>query len=61
MARDVDGNPLTSDDQNVLPTDPNADCLEAPLMGVQFQKGYATVDGNFGFGDGCSEHLRPSP
>ena len=22
-------------------------------MGVQFQKGYSTVDGNYGFGDGC--------
>ena len=22
-------------------------------MGVQFQNGYSTVDGNYGFGDGC--------
>lgn len=65
VARDVDGNPLTYPaDQQVLPTDPNADCLEGPLMGVQFGT-YATdqgtpdanfgasVDGNYGFGDGC--------
>ncbi len=65
VARDVNGDPLTyPDDQQVLPTDPNADCLEGPLMGVQFGT-YATdqgtpdanfgaaVDGNYGFGDGC--------
>jgi SdrD B-like protein len=54
-ARNVDGDPLLfPQDQQVLPTDPAADCLEAPLMGVQFQTGFSSVDGNYGFGDGCS-------
>ncbi len=54
VARDVDGNPLVHGvDEQVLPLDPNADCLEGPLMGVQFQTGYSNVDGNYGFGDGC--------
>lgn len=59
VARDVNGDPLSG--VPVLPTDPNADCLEGPLMGVQFgpnadpiNGGFgATVDGNYGFGDGC--------
>ncbi len=54
VARDMDGNPLTyPDSQQVLPTDPNAECLEGPLMGVQFQTGFSTVNGNYGFADGC--------
>jgi hypothetical protein len=54
VARDVNGNPLVHGvDEQVLPLDPNADCLEGPLMGNQFQTGYSTVDGNYGFGDGC--------
>lgn len=53
VARDVDGNPLTTADQDVLPTYPDAECLEGPLMGVQFQNGFSNVDGNYGFGDGC--------
>ncbi|MEZ4866169.1 MAG: choice-of-anchor D domain-containing protein [Caldilineaceae bacterium] len=64
-ARDVDGNPLVHGaDEQSLPTAADADCLEGPLMGVQFGT-YATdqgtpdanfgaaVDGNYGFGDGC--------
>ncbi|MCX6045653.1 MAG: hypothetical protein NT075_11125, partial [Chloroflexi bacterium] len=64
-ARDVDGNALQHGvDEQSLPLDPNADCLEGPLMGVQYGS-YATdqstpdanfgatVDGNYGFGDGC--------
>jgi hypothetical protein len=52
VPRDVDGNPLAyPDDQQVIKS--NSDCLEGPLMGVQFQMGYSTVDGNYGFGDGC--------
>ena len=52
IARDVDGNPLGYPaDQKV--TNSSTDCLEGPLMGVQFQNGYSTVDGNYGFGDGC--------
>ncbi|MBS1108469.1 MAG: pectin lyase-like protein [Anaeromyxobacteraceae bacterium] len=61
VARDVDGNPLVHGvDENVLPTDPDAECLEGPLMGVQvatYSDGQgnfgANVDGNYGFGDGC--------
>ncbi len=66
VARNVDGNPLVhSVDENVLPTDPNAECIEAPMMGVQFgpmadnpdptlaTNFGASVDGNYGFGDGC--------
>lgn len=47
--RDADGNPI---DQFVLPPDTGGyDCLEAPLMGIQFQADFASVDGNWGFGD----------
>ena len=64
-ARDVNGNALVHGvDENVLPVDPTAPCLEAPMMGLQFapmasdvgtpdENFGATVDGNFGFGDGC--------
>jgi hypothetical protein len=50
IPRDVDGNPIL--DQKITKA-PYSDCLEAPLMGIQFQKGFSTVDGNYGFGDGC--------
>ncbi len=65
VARNVDGNPLVhGTDEQVLPLDPNADCLEGPLMGNQFgtyaaDQGTpdanfgADVDGNYGFGDAC--------
>jgi uncharacterized repeat protein (TIGR01451 family) len=65
VARDVDGNPLANPaDQKVLPLDPEAPCLEGPLMGVQFgpyptdqdssdANFGAAVDGNYGFGDAC--------
>ena len=65
VARGVDGAPLIhGTDEQVLPLDDNLECLEAPLMGVQFAP-YATgqgtsdanfgatVNGNYGFGDGC--------
>ena len=53
-ARDVDGNPLVAGvDEKVLPTTANAPCLEGPLEGVQFENGWAAVDGNYGFGEGC--------
>ncbi len=61
IPRDVDGNELLYPaDQQI--TASHSDCLEAPLMGVQFQKGYSTVDGNYGFGDGCfaPNHLDPN-
>lgn len=52
IPRSVDGQPLAyPTDQQV--TNQDSDCLEGPLMGVQFQNGYSTVDGNYGFGDGC--------
>ena len=60
-ALDVDGNPVV---QQALPTDPTAGCVEAPMDGIQIgpmesDQGTldanfgATVDGNYGFGDGC--------
>jgi len=52
IPRDVDGNRLAYPAGQQI-TDNDTDCFEAPLMGVQFQQGYSTVDGNFGFGDGC--------
>lgn len=73
VARDVDGVPLVHGvDENVLPTDPDAECLEGPLMGVQiatYASGQGTadanfganVDGNYGFGDGCFSGLVPDP
>ena len=49
ITRDVDGNPVP---QQVLPVDPSGHgCIEAPLMGIQFQADFATVNGNYGFGD----------
>ena len=59
VARDAEGNPLINGaDENVLPVGSDtpgneAECLEGPLMGVQYQTGYSSVDGNYGFGDGC--------
>ena len=65
VARGLDGTPMVhGTDEQVLPLDPNAECLEGPLMGVQFatyatDQGTpaanfgATVDGNYGFGDAC--------
>jgi hypothetical protein len=61
-ARDANGNPLTfgiDGVQEVLPTDglggqdPSKRCLEGPLMGTQFQSGFASLDGNWGFVEGC--------
>lgn len=51
VARDMNGSPLAS--PATLPTAPDAECLEAPLMGVQFQAGFSSVDGNYGFVGGC--------
>lgn len=71
VARDMDGNPLLhGTDEQVLPLNDALECIEAPLMGVQFAT-YATgqgtpeanfgatVDGNYGFGDGCFVSLAP--
>ncbi|MDO8363828.1 MAG: hypothetical protein Q7V88_13085 [Actinomycetota bacterium] len=54
VPRDVDGNELTYPAGQQI-TASATDCLEAPLMGMQFQKGYSAVDGNYGFGDGCQD------
>jgi hypothetical protein len=63
VARDVDGNPLVHGvDENVLA--PNGECISSFMQGIQFgtyatDQGTpaanfgATVDGNYGFGDGC--------
>ena len=66
IARGADGTPLIhGTDEKVLPLDDALECIEAPLMGVQFgtyatdqtdpaaANFGATVDGNYGFGDGC--------
>ena len=56
IARDANGSPLPwgSPNQEVLPIDPTGKrCIEGPLMGTQLQSGFATLDGNWGFGDGC--------
>ena len=60
IARNVDGNPLVHGvDEDVLPLAADAPCLEGPLMGVQFgpmsdgTNFGASVNGNYGFGDGC--------
>ena len=65
VARDVNGVALVHGvDEKALPYDPNAPCLEAPMLGVQFgpmasdigtadENFGAAVDGNYGFGDGC--------
>ena len=52
IPRDVEGNPIPYPAGQQI-TNSTTDCLEGPLMGVQFQKGYSAVDGNYGFGDGC--------
>ncbi|MCB0098273.1 MAG: hypothetical protein KDE46_21220, partial [Caldilineaceae bacterium] len=52
VPRDVNGDRLAYPaDQQV--TNSDIDCLEGPLMGIQFQAGFSAVDGNYGFGDGC--------
>jgi SdrD B-like domain len=52
VARDVNGDQITT--EHVLANNPGDPCLEGPLMGVQFEKaGFADVNGNYGFGDGC--------
>ena len=65
-ARDVNGDALTYPaKQQVLPDYPivaanpgdpvhgQEPCLEGPLMGVQYETGFAAVDGNYGFSEGC--------
>ncbi len=47
VARDVAGNKLTT--EKLLPLDPAAKCLEAPMLGVQFDPNSSAVDGNYAF------------
>jgi hypothetical protein len=59
-ARDVNGDPVS---QAVLPP-PTGDheCLEAPLMSNQVQTDFSTVNGNYGFTDGCfDDNGQPGP
>jgi len=55
QARDAEGVPLAypTDQQFMAPASGGFGCVEAPAMGVQFERGFSTVDGNYGFGDGC--------
>ncbi len=49
QARDADGNPV---DQLALPPSTGGyDCLEPMMMGTQLQTDFASLDGNFGFGE----------
>ena len=49
QAYDVEGNPV---DHWILPAaDSGQICLEPMAMGTQFQNDFATVNGNYGFGD----------
>ena len=71
VARGLDGTPfIHGTDEQVLPTDDSKECIEAPLMGVQFapyaaDQGTpaanfgAAVNGNYGFGDGCFISVQP--
>ncbi len=47
--RDVNGDPV--DHLVYPPAAANKDCLEGMSMGTQFQAGFATLDGNYGFGE----------
>ncbi len=49
QALDADGNPV--DHLVYPPATGDYDCLEGLSMGVQFQADFATVDGNYGFGE----------
>jgi hypothetical protein len=55
QARDAAGAPLLypADQQFLGPATGDAECVEAPAMGIQFESGFSTVDGNYGFGGGC--------
>jgi len=55
-ARDANGNILNyPNDQQLFANPGPADyaCIEAPMMGTQIQNGFATLDGNWGFTEGC--------
>jgi hypothetical protein len=49
QARNADGDPV---DQLIFPPSTGGyACLEGPAMGLQFQAGFASVDGNYGLGE----------
>lgn len=61
-ARDANGNILEyPNDQAVFanPGGPAYRCLEGPVMGTQFQSDFATLDGNYGFTEGCYVSIAP--
>jgi len=63
IARDANGNPLPSPEvQEVLPPyEGGYRCLEGPLMGTQFQTGFATLDGNWGFTEVLTDPITSEP
>lgn len=57
--RDAEGNPVAH--PNLLPpATGDHECLEGPLMGLQFQTGFSTLDGNYGFGTIFPDGLDPT-
>ncbi|MBX0329243.1 hypothetical protein K2Z83_16335 [Oscillochloris sp. ZM17-4] len=56
VARGPDGTPLDPGFFQALPLNDGAgrDCVEGPMVGIQFGSEYAAVDGNYGFTEGCS-------
>ncbi len=60
VSRDMNGDEVPFGPLGQLFTNNHADCIESPVAGIQFQKGFSTVDGNYGFGDGCFGGTGPS-
>jgi hypothetical protein len=62
-ARDANGVPLPFPDvQEVLPPYSGGyRCLEGPLMGTQFQSGFAELDGNWGFTEILNDPVTGDP
>ncbi|MBU1750553.1 MAG: IPT/TIG domain-containing protein [Chloroflexi bacterium] len=59
QARDVDGNPI--DFPALPPATGGHDCLEGPVMGVQFGTEFAELDGNYGFGEILADPVTGAP
>jgi hypothetical protein len=60
--RDAEGNVVNN--TAFQPQGANKRCLEAPQTGAQFQSGFASLDGNYGFGDvfsGFGTTTKPTP
>ncbi|HEX2911231.1 MAG TPA: IPT/TIG domain-containing protein [Chloroflexia bacterium] len=49
VARGVDNKPLPLAGLPLPQNSAGKECIEAPMMGTQFQTGFSTVDGNYGF------------